>query len=123
MIVFKRANHINICVTPEQLGDAKTFYEKVIGLKLILRPDHIFNSKGYWFDIGDIQLHISVEPKMPRSNRHAAFEVEDVAAAKKILEAYNLELVREPVVPGWDRFAFYDPFGNRIELIQIVPVL
>ena len=123
MIAFKRANHINICVTPEQLEDAKAFYSEVIGLKLITRPDHIFNSKGYWFDIGDIQLHIGVEPQMPRSTRHTAFEVEDVAAAKKLLEAHNVELVKEPVVPGWDRFAFYDPFGNRIELIQIVPIL
>lgn len=123
MIAFKRANHINICVMPEQLEDAKAFYTDVIGLKLIPRPDHIFNSKGYWFDIGDIQLHIGVEPKMPRSTRHTAFEVEDVTAAKKLLEAHNVELVKEPVVSGWDRFAFYDPFGNRIELIQIVPVL
>jgi catechol 2,3-dioxygenase-like lactoylglutathione lyase family enzyme len=123
MIKFKRANHINICVTPEQLEDAKAFYMDVIGLRLIPRPDHIFISKGYWFDIGNIQLHIGVEPEMPRSNRHTAFEVEDVAAAKKLLQEHNVELVKEPVVPGWDRFAFYDPFGNRIELIQIVPVL
>ncbi len=123
MIAFKRANHINICVTPEQLEDAKVFYRDVIGLKLIPRPDHIFNSKGYWFDIGDIQLHISIEPQMPRSARHTAFEVEDVATAKKLLQEHHVELVKEPVVPGWDRFAFYDPFGNRIELIQIVSVL
>src|ERR1700761_7292041 len=123
MITFKRVNHINICVTPEQLEDAKAFYTDVIGLKQIPRPDHIFNSKGYWFDIGDIQLHLGIEPKMPKSTRHTAFEVEDVAAAKKQLEAHNVELVKEPQVPGWERFAFYDPFGNRIELIQIVPVL
>lgn len=123
MITFKRANHINICVTPEQLEEAKAFYTDVIGLKLIPRPDHIFDSKGYWFDIGDIQLHIGVEPKMPRSNRHTAFEVEDVTAAREWLEANNVELVKEPVVPGWDRFAFYDPFGNRIELVQIVSLV
>jgi len=123
MIAFKRINHINICVTPEQLEDAKAFYTDVIGLKLIPRPDHIFNSKGYWFDIGDIQLHIGVEPQMPRSTRHTAFEVENVTVAKKLLAAHNVELVKEPAVPGWDRFAFYDPFRNRIELIQIVPVL
>ena len=60
---------------------------------------------------------------MPRSTRHTAFEVENVTVAKKLLAAHNVELVKEPAVPGWDRFAFYDPFGNRIELIQIVPVL
>ena len=119
MIAFTRANHINFCVPPERLEEAKQFYTEVIGLKQIPRPDHIFNSKGYWFDIGNIQLHISIEPALPRSNRHIAFEVTDVGAARQQLEKYGLEIVGEPVVPGWDRFAFFDPFGNRVELIQV----
>ena len=120
MITFTRANHINFCVPPERLEEARQFYTKVIGLKQIPRPDHIFNSKGCWFDIGDIQLHISTEHAQPRSNRHIAFEVTDVVAAKKQLEKYHVEIMEEPVVPGWDRFAFFDPFGNRVELIQVV---
>ncbi|WP_426669894.1 VOC family protein [Mucilaginibacter sp. McL0603] len=122
MITFTRANHINFCVPPERLEEAKQFYTEVIGLKQIPRPDHIFNSKGYWFDIGDIQLHISTEHALPRSNRHIAFEVKDVAAAREQLEKYGVEIMQEPVVPGWDRFAFFDPFGNRVELIQVVPL-
>lgn len=120
MITFTRANHINFCVPGHRLEEARQFYSEVLGLKPIPRPDHVFNSKGYWFNIGDIQLHISIEPAMPRSNRHIAFEVRDLAAARKHLAAYGLELVAEPEVPGWDRFAFFDPFGNRIELIEIV---
>lgn len=120
MIAFTRANHINFCVPEASLEEARQFYSDVLGLKQVPRPDHIFSSKGYWFDIGNIQLHISIEPAMPRSNRHIAFEVVDLAAARQLLEAYGLEVMAEPKVPGWDRFAFFDPFGNRIELIEIV---
>lgn len=120
MIVFTRVNHINFCVPPERLEEAKQFYTQVIGLEQIPRPDHVFNSEGYWFDMGNIQLHISKEAALPRSNRHIAFEVADLTAARRRLEQYGVEIMAEPAVPGWDRFAFFDPFGNRTELIQIV---
>ena len=118
MINFKRADHIHICVTPERLEEAKECYSKVIGLKLIDRPDHLFSSAGYWFNIGDIQLHIGVEQPLARSIRHTAFEINDVAAARTLLEQHDVEIVEEPVIPGRTRFAFIDPFGNRMELLE-----
>lgn len=120
MIEFIRADHINICVPPERLEEALRFYADVIGLKQIERPDHLFSTPGYWFDIGDIQLHVGVEPQMPRSVRHIAFEIKNVDDAVKLFEKHNVEIVQEPVIPGRKRFAFIDPFGNRMELLQMV---
>ena len=119
MITFKRVDHINISVPPERLDEARVFYSEVMGLKQIHRPDEIFGSKGWWYDIGDIQLHVSTEHPLARSTRHRAFEVTDIAAARKQLEKYGLEITEEPVLPGRERFAFIDPFGNRMELLQI----
>jgi len=119
MIEFIRADHINICVPPELLEEALRFYAEVIGLKQIERPDHLFSTPGYWFDIGDIQLHVGVEPQMPRSVRHIAFEIKNVDAAVKLFEKHNVEIAQEPVIPGRKRFAFIDPFGNRMELLQM----
>ena len=119
MIEFIRADHINICVPPERLEEALRFYADVIGLKQIERPDHLFSTPGYWFDIGDIQLHVGVEPQMPRSVRHIAFEIKNVDAAVKLFEKHNVEIAQEPVIPGRKRFAFIDPFGNRMELLQM----
>lgn len=120
MIEFIRADHINICVPPERLEEALRFYADVIGLKQIERPDHLFSTPGHWFDIGDIQLHVGVEPQMPRSVRHIAFEIKNVDAAVKLFEKHNVEIMEEPVIPGRKRFAFIDPFGNRMELLQLV---
>jgi catechol 2,3-dioxygenase-like lactoylglutathione lyase family enzyme len=122
MITFKRVDHINISVPPERLEEAFEFYSEVLGLEQIDRPDKIFGSKGYWFDIGDIQLHISCEKPLPRSTRHTAFEVADIAAARKQLEKFGVEITEEPKLPNRDRFAFIDPFGNRMELLQINPL-
>ena len=120
MIEFIRADHINICVTPEQLEEARRFYVDVIGLKQIERPDHLFSTPGYWFDIGDIQLHVGVEPQKPRSARHIAFEIKNVDDALKLFKDHNVEIAEEPVSPGRKRFAFIDPFGNRMELLQMI---
>ena len=120
MITFKRVDHFHVCVPPERLEEAKDFYSKVLGLELIDRPDHLFSSAGYWFNIGDVQLHIGVEPALPRSIRHTAMEVADVDAARQHLEANGVEIVEEPAIPGRRRFAFIDPFGNRMELLQFI---
>ncbi|MFD0766729.1 VOC family protein [Mucilaginibacter lutimaris] len=120
MISFKRVDHFHICVPPERLEEAKAFYTEVMGLELIDRPDHLFSSAGYWFNIGNVQLHIGVEPALPRSIRHTALEVLDVDTARKHLADNGIEIVEEPVIPGRRRFAFIDPFGNRMELLQIL---
>jgi catechol 2,3-dioxygenase-like lactoylglutathione lyase family enzyme len=120
MIDFIRADHIHICVPPERLEAARQFYTGIIGLQQIERPDKIFRNAGYWFDIGNIQLHIGVEPTLARTIRHTAFQVADVAKAREILVKNNIEIAEEPVIPGRRRFAFIDPFGNRMELLQMV---
>ena len=120
MIEFKRVDHFHICVPPEQLEEAKDFYTRVIGLELIDRPDHLFSSAGYWLNVGDVQLHIGVEPSLPRSIRHTALQVADVDAARRHLQANGVEIAEEPAIPGRNRFAFIDPFGNRMELLQLL---
>lgn len=118
-ITFKRLDHFHVCVPTNRLGEAKDFYTKIIGLESIDRPDHLFSSPGYWFNMGDVQLHIGVEDALPRSIRHTALEVVDVDAALKHLQNNGIEIMAEPVIPGRKRFAFIDPFGNRMELLQI----
>jgi catechol 2,3-dioxygenase-like lactoylglutathione lyase family enzyme len=118
MINFKRADHIHICVTPERLEEARIFYAEIIGLEPMDRP--MFSTKGYWFNIGNIELHIGVEPALPYTSRHTAFEITDVAAARKHLEKFDLKFLEEPLIEGRTRFSFIDPFGNRMELLQLL---
>lgn len=117
MITFKRIDHIHICVSPERLEEARLFYTEIIGLPLINRPD-VFSKPGYWLGVAGIELHIGVEPALPRTSRHSAFEVSDVKAAKAYLISKNVEILPETVIPGRNRFAFIDPFGNRMELLE-----
>lgn len=117
MIDFKRIDHIHICVQEERLEEALLFYTEIIGLQLINRPD-VFAKPGYWLGVAGIELHIGVELSLPRTSRHSAFEVSDVKAAKAYLASKNVEILKETMIPGRKRFAFIDPFGNRMELLE-----
>jgi catechol 2,3-dioxygenase-like lactoylglutathione lyase family enzyme len=118
MINFLRADHFQIVVPLERLEEARAFYTDIIGLQAIERPP--FKSKGYWFNIADIQLHLSTEEAMPRTSRHNAFEIADIAAARRHLQNHGVEFLEEPIIPGRERFSFIDPFGNRIELLEML---
>jgi catechol 2,3-dioxygenase-like lactoylglutathione lyase family enzyme len=120
MIEFVTVDHFHICVPEERLEEAKEFYTGVMGLKLIYRPDHLFSGAGYWFDIGNKQLHIGVEPALPQSIRHTAMQVADIAQARAHLIKNGIKITEEAPIPGRMRFAFTDPFGNRMELLQLI---
>lgn len=120
MINYKRLDHIHISVLPERLEEACAFYTDVMGLKPITRPDDALGDKGYWFAMVGIELHLGVEPAIPRHTRHFALEVTDVKAARKYLEANGVETKNQSLIPGRERFSFFDPFGNRIELLEFL---
>ena len=82
MITFKRIDHVQLCFAPGQLENARRFYTEIIGLKQIYRPQEFSSSEGVWFQLTDIQVHLSAEPYAGGSNRHPAFEVADLDAAR-----------------------------------------
>lgn len=117
MINFKRTDHIHICVPPERLEEALRFYTDVIGLKEKYRPVEL-NDEGIWFQLEDIELHIGVEDHQFDTIRHTAFEVTDLDSARAQLEKHDITIQEQRVLPGRRRFAFIDPFGNRMELLE-----
>ena len=119
MIKFKRTDHINICVPAERLEEAREFYTTVIGLQPTHRPD-VFGIPGYWFLVADIELHIGIEPALPPSNRHTAFEVTNLDECRRHLVANGITIKEEPNIPGRNRFSFVDPFSNRLELMEFI---
>ncbi|HEV2764471.1 MAG TPA: VOC family protein [Pyrinomonadaceae bacterium] len=117
-IRFKRLNHVQLTIPAGAEGEAREFYGRVLGLEEIAKPAALRERGGLWFQIADVQLHLGVEEKQSRSKRHPAFEVEDLGGAREHLRASGVELKDEATVPGYTRLSFFDPFGNRVELMQ-----
>jgi catechol 2,3-dioxygenase-like lactoylglutathione lyase family enzyme len=106
-----RLTHVNLRV--EKLPEAVRFYAEVMGLEPIVRRDR--GGTGAWFRLGDAELHLAEDPTpQPRSKRHFAVEVADLAQARRDAEQRGTEIDQEEAGRFWMR----DPSGNRIEVVQ-----
>ena len=119
-IQIKRLNHVQICIPFGEEERAREFYAHVLGLEEIEKPDALKPRGGLWFQAADIQLHISPEESQGKSKRHPAFEVEDLERIKEYLKSCGVRVRDEIPVPGMNRMSFFDPFDNRIELMEKV---
>ncbi|MBA3240636.1 MAG: VOC family protein [Acidobacteria bacterium] len=118
-INIQRLNHVQICVPFGQEERARQFYGGLLGLEEIEKPEVLKKNGGLWYKIADIQLHVGVEDMGDRaSKRHPGFEVENVGEVRAYLEENGVRVKDEPSLPGVERFSFFDPFGNRIELLE-----
>ena len=75
---------------------------------------------GFWCRIADIELHIGVEAVEKHSKRHPAFEVANLDAVRQKMLAAGLRIKDHTPLPGASRSSFFDPFNNRIELIEVL---
>jgi len=119
VINFKRIDHVNISIPKGKEDEAREFYTGVLGLQEIPKPASLIANGGLWYQIADFELHLGVEAEVAITRRHPAFEISNVAAARELL-GNHVQIVEEPEIPGRVRFAFIDPFGNRIELLQML---
>ncbi|HEX8709726.1 MAG TPA: VOC family protein [Pyrinomonadaceae bacterium] len=118
-INFKKLDHVQLCIPIGEEEKAREFYGQVLGLEEIEKPDALKPSGGLWFEVADIQLHIGVEETHAKSKRHPAFEVEGVEQIREYLRGLDVKVKEEVLIPGVvGRFSFFDPFGNRIELME-----
>lgn len=104
--------------------EARGFYEGVLGLIPVPRPD--MPNPGFWYRCGEQEVHLGVEtgPFTASSRAHVAFAVEELDLVRASLEGADFE-VREARgagggrgTAGGRRFHTRDPFGNRLEFME-----
>lgn len=113
-----RLDHIQLTAPIGAEETARHFYVGILGFREIEKPEALQPNGGLWLEVADIQLHIGVEDNQSPSKRHPAFEVENLAVAREHLLANKVRIKEDTPIPGINRFSFFDPFGNRIELLE-----
>src|SRR5688572_28245977 len=115
-----RFHHAQITVAASDLEAARLFYRDVLGLSEIAKPAALQSRGGLWLAAGEHQLHIGIEENVHRlaTKAHIAYQVADLAYWKTHLERSGITILDSVPIPGFARFEFRDPFGNRVELIQ-----
>ena len=100
---FLGIDHVQLAAPPHNESLAKAFYSDKLGFKEIAKPSNLAKNGGVWFQVGDQQLHIGVQ---------------NASDIRKELEAKEIEIIYGDELEGANRFYIYDPFGNRIEIIE-----
>jgi glyoxylase I family protein len=110
-------HHVSINVS--DTARAVEFYNGVLGLGILPRPDFSFG--GAWLDAGNgRQIHLIEGDVPPNLGQHVAFRVDDVDAVVAELRAAGVEVSdAKPVGDTNIRQAFtHDPDDNLLELSQ-----
>lgn len=114
-------SHVNVTVPADLETAAKHFYQDLLGLAEIPKPLGTRQSMGAWYQLGGLQLHLSIEDDVHNeaSDRHVCYQVADVAAASREFRNAEVEILPDSKpVPGQSRFFVRDPGGNLIEITQ-----
>lgn len=121
-MLAKSVHHVSFAV--RDLAKSREFYEGLLGLEPVERPD--LGLPGAWYAAGGSQVHLIEAPQgapvgappgvlTPLAN-HSAFAIEDYAQTLELLRARGVEIfeTRPEIGQLWIR----DPDGNVIELID-----
>ena len=117
--MITQLDHVNVTVPSNLEAATKNFYGSILGLKELPKPAGT-RPTGAWYQIGPVQLHLSIEDEVGRlSSRHVCFTVSDLSAAEKRFQDAGVEIIPdERPQEGVHRFNVRDPGGNQLEIVE-----
>ena len=120
-MIAKSVNHISFAV--RSLERSRDFYEGLLGLEQIERPD--FGIPGIWYGAGNAQVHLievpedaevgSPAPDLTPLANHQAFTISDYTKTLEVLKSRGVGVLETSAENG--QLFIQDPDGNVIELI------
>lgn len=114
-------HHIQLAMPAGAEAQAIDFYAGILGMTQVQKPAVLAGRGGVWFEAGPIRLHLGVETIFtPARKAHPAFQVQNLDAVATQLRSAGLETKTDQDLPGIRRIYIQDPFGNRIELLELV---
>ncbi|GGC77731.1 VOC family protein [Undibacterium terreum] len=112
-------DHVQVAVPQGAEDEARKFYGGLLGLNEIPKPANLAARGGAWFECGSLQLHVGAEADFkPAKKAHPALRVESLDYFMHRLQQAGYEFKADEPMEYFDRAFTFDPFGNRIELMQ-----
>ncbi|TWT27517.1 VOC family protein [Planomicrobium sp. CPCC 101110] len=114
-----KIDHIQVAAPSNSEQAAISFYNGILGMNQVEKPDALKGRGGVWFEFASYQLHVGVEePFSAAKKAHPAFQVTGFEQLQKHLSASGIEVKNDDSIPGVLRFFIADPFGNRLEFLK-----
>jgi catechol 2,3-dioxygenase-like lactoylglutathione lyase family enzyme len=113
-------DHVQLAMPIGEEDQARAFYVSLLGFVEVPKPPELAKRGGAWFESKNVRLHLGVELDFhPARKAHPAFIVDDLDAAITKVERVRYKIdASQPPLDGYKRAHVFDPFGNRIELME-----
>lgn len=112
--------HVQLAMPEGQEDKARTFYCDSLGLTEVPKPPELAKRGGAWFETGMVKIHLGVEHDFRAARKaHPAFLVSNIDDFAAQLGDAGYEVIIDTDLPGFRRFYTNDPFGNRLEFMQV----
>jgi catechol 2,3-dioxygenase-like lactoylglutathione lyase family enzyme len=113
-------DHVQIAMPFGEEEKVREFYINLLGFTEISKPPELAKRGGAWFQSEHVQLHLGVEANFhPARKAHPAFIVDDLDSLITNIQNAGYETdTSQPPLDGYKRAHVFDPFGNRIELME-----
>ena len=113
-------HHVQLAMPSNGEDRARAFYVDALGFEEIEKPTILKGRGGVWFTCAGVELHLGVEePFVSAKKAHPAFGVASLDEAIQHLQAHKLAYRHDIDLPTIRRVYIDDPFGNRIELLEL----
>lgn len=118
--VIHGIHHVQMTIPVGLESEARDFYCHFLGIDEIAKPESLQGRGGFWLRAGAVDVHVGTETGVDRhaTKAHIAWLVDDLNALRERLAERGIATESGIPIPGYDRFEFRDPFGNRVEFIQ-----
>jgi len=118
--MIKATHHVQISIPTGAEGEARSFYCGILGMNEIPKPESLAGRGGFWLEVGHFQIHFGTEDGIDRtkSKAHVAYLVENLEYWRTKLANTGISVADGIPIPGYRRFEFRDPFGNRVEFLE-----
>jgi catechol 2,3-dioxygenase-like lactoylglutathione lyase family enzyme len=114
-------DHVQLAMPAGGEQEARDFYSVLLGIPEQPKPPHLAKRGGCWFEADAVKVHLGVDADFrPAKKAHPALLVRDLPALVRTLRDAGVEIVDDEPLAGYDRVYVYDPFGNRLELLEPV---
>ena len=113
-------DHLQVAMPAGAEAAVRAFYGGVLGLSEMAKPVDLAARGGVWFRLGSIELHVGVDAAFrPATKAHPGFLVDDLDGLCARLNAAGHVAKPDRDPRGRRRLYLEDPFGNRLELIEL----
>lgn len=114
-------DHVQLAMPAGKERAARDFYQRLLGLNEVPKPANLAGRGGCWFEANGVKIDLGVDANFsPARKAHPGLIFSDLASIVATSEAVGFPTLSDEPLSGYNRRYVSDPFGNRIELMQVV---